>query len=97
VAPERQGRAMLRRGALCGKRVFSLTPKIRAAAQRRPTVIQISEYKNRGNREIREVCEPGKLAGGRVCFFRVFRVFRGSKNFLGEDLGAFWRLVCGNG
>ena len=26
---------------------------------------------------------------GWVLIFRVFRVFRGSKNFLGEDLGQF--------
>jgi hypothetical protein len=87
VAPERQGRAMLRRGALCGKRVFSLTPKIRAAAQRRPTVIQISEYrKQREPRNTRSM-RTRKARGGKGLFFsRLSRVSR-FKEFLRRGFG----------
>ena len=46
-----------------------------------------ANIEKRGNREIREIREPSSAFGGRVWIFRVFRVFRGSKNFLGEDLG----------
>jgi hypothetical protein len=52
---------------------------------------------NRGNREIREIRETGKLPGGRVWVFRVFRVFRGSENFLGEDLVPRGRLDLSGG
>jgi len=39
VTPERHDRAVLRRGPILGKGGFSLTAKIRAATQRRPTEI----------------------------------------------------------
>jgi hypothetical protein len=47
---------------------------------------------SRVNREIREIREHRKLSGEQVWIFRVFRVFRGSKKFLGEDLGESLRL-----
>ena len=45
-----------------------------------------------GNREIREIREPESAFRGRVWIFRVFRVLRGLKNFLGEDLDALSAL-----
>ena len=46
-----------------------------------------ANIEKRGNREIREIREPPSAFGGRVWIFRVFGVFRGSTNSLGEDLG----------
>jgi len=46
-----------------------------------------ANMESRVNREIREIREHRKLSGEQVWIFRVFRVFCGSKKFLGEDLG----------
>ena len=48
-----------------------------------------ANIENRMNREIRGIREPQSAFGATVWIFRVFGVFRGSKNSLGEDLSIF--------
>ena len=48
-----------------------------------------ANIERRRNRKIRGIREPQSAFGGMVWIFRVFGVFRGLKNSLGEDLGQF--------
>jgi hypothetical protein len=51
------------------------------------TADNLWQEKSWGNREIRGIREPQSAFGVTVWIFRVFGVFRGSKNSFGADLG----------
>ena len=61
---------------------------------RRMRRLNHANIESRGNREICEIRELHSALGGRVWIFRMFRVFRGSRNCFGEDLGRVGGLAA---
>ena len=95
--------ALCRAGSIeTGRTAFRLSPKSSPKeGERQQKPRKMRRLKNHANIEYRREREPRNTRNTRipsssrerVWIFRVFRVFRGSKNSLGEDLGVTFRLA----